>query len=70
MFFFRVSDSCLVQNGGCDVNAACSHDAKCFAVVCTCKTGYTNVGKDVKVVCQGNNELHAQLIAYHLHLLL
>lgn len=46
-------DSCTVNNGGCDSNADCSHQTKTFAVVCTCKTGYTNVGKDGSVVCQG-----------------
>ena len=47
-------DSCKVDNGGCDENADCSHDAKSYAVICTCKNGYTNVGKDQKIVCEGN----------------
>ena len=47
-------DSCKVNNGECDKNAKCSHDQATFAVVCTCKTGYTNVGTDGKVKCEGN----------------
>jgi hypothetical protein len=50
---FTILDSCEVKNGGCDKNADCSHDATSYDVVCTCKTGYTNVGKDGKVVCLG-----------------
>ena len=36
------TDSCQVNNGECDVNADCSHDAATFAVKCTCKIGFTN----------------------------
>lgn len=52
MRFYHL-DSCTVNNGGCDANAACTHDASTNAVVCTCKTGYTNVGTNGNVVCQG-----------------
>ena len=48
-----LSDSCNVNNGGCDKNADCSHDKGTFAVVCTCKTGYTNVGTGTTVKCDG-----------------
>ena len=48
-----IVDSCNVNNGGCDKNAACSHDKDTFAVVCTCKTGYTNVGSGSTVKCEG-----------------
>lgn len=48
-----IVDSCDVNNGGCDPNAECSHDAT-NAVKCTCKTGYTNTGSDFNVVCTGN----------------
>lgn len=48
-----IIDSCDVDNGGCDKNADCSHQKKTFAVVCTCKMGYTNIGKDGKVECKG-----------------
>ncbi|CAF3032031.1 unnamed protein product, partial [Rotaria socialis] len=44
-------DSCAVNNAGCDANAVCSHDAKTNAVVCTCKTGYTNTGSGANIVC-------------------
>ena len=50
-------DSCTVDNGGCDKNAICSHDKGTFAVVCTCKTGYTNVGTGATVKCEGQTEL-------------
>ena len=46
-------DSCKVNNGGCHKNADCSHDKTTFAVVCTCKTGYTNVGGKDRVICEG-----------------
>lgn len=50
---FDILDSCEVDNGGCGKNADCSHEKKSFSVVCVCKTGYTNVGKDGNVVCEG-----------------
>jgi hypothetical protein len=48
-----ILDSCNVNNGGCDVNAACFHDAKTNEVTCTCKTGYINTGVGSAVVCTG-----------------
>ncbi|CAF4634909.1 unnamed protein product, partial [Rotaria magnacalcarata] len=48
---FPISDSCKVNNGGCDSNAACSHDASTNAIVCTCKSGYTNVPTGGVVTC-------------------
>ena len=48
-------DSCQVNNGGCDPNAACSHDSATNAVKCTCKTGYANTGTGAAVVCTGNS---------------
>ena len=50
-----VTDSCQVNNGGCDSNAICSHDGTSNAVKCTCKTGYSNVGSDSNVVCKGED---------------
>ena len=49
----NIIDSCLVKNGGCDCNAVCSHDSKTNAVLCNCKTGYTNTGSDSNVICTG-----------------
>ena len=46
-------DSCQVKNGGCDVNSVCSHENNTNAVVCTCKTGYTNTGSRSSVTCTG-----------------
>ena len=51
-----ITDSCNVNNGGCDKNAACTHDSKTFAVICTCKTGYTNVGTEGVVKCEGQSD--------------
>jgi hypothetical protein len=48
-----IVDSCLVNNGGCHVDATCSHDSKTNAVICTCKVGYTNTGSSSNVVCVG-----------------
>ncbi|CAF4693289.1 unnamed protein product, partial [Rotaria socialis] len=42
---------CPDNNGGCDPNATCSHDATTNAVNCTCKAGYANIGSAVNVVC-------------------
>ena len=60
MFYFDplILDSCEVNNGGCDPNALCSHDSTSNAVICTCKTGYTNTGTGSNVVCTGNNTLN------------
>ena len=52
-----ISDSCKVGNGGCDCNAACSHDPTTNAVKCTCNTGYTNTGSGSTVVCTGEREI-------------
>lgn len=54
MIMIFIVDSCDVNNGDCDPNAACSHDATTNAVKCTCKTGYTNTGSNFVVVCTGN----------------
>lgn len=45
------ADSCLVKNGGCDVNAECSHDCTTNEVKCTCKTGYVQNGSGTNVTC-------------------
>ncbi|CAF2081108.1 unnamed protein product, partial [Rotaria magnacalcarata] len=44
--------SCSHNNGGCGKNALCSENRKTFAIKCTCKTGYTNTGSAVHVVCK------------------
>lgn len=50
-------DECKVKNGGCDVNADCSHNATTNAVVCTCKVGYTDTAPETdKTVCTGNSD--------------
>ena len=46
-------DSCLVNNGGCDPSALCSHDPRTNACQCSCKNGYTNTGSMSNVVCTG-----------------
>ena len=51
-----ISDSCKVNNGGCDPNASCFHDEATNAVNCTCKTGYTNTGSVPAVICKGNSK--------------
>ncbi|CAF2267776.1 unnamed protein product [Rotaria magnacalcarata] len=43
---------CRDNNGGCGKNALCSEDRKTSAIKCTCKTGYTNTGSAVHVVCK------------------
>ncbi|CAF2033822.1 unnamed protein product [Rotaria magnacalcarata] len=43
---------CHDNNGGCGPNALCSEDPTTSAVKCTCKTGYTNTGSGVHVVCK------------------
>lgn len=50
---FGFLDSCTIKNGGCDDNAICSHDSLTYAIVCTCKAGYTNVGTNASVKCEG-----------------
>ncbi|CAF4420487.1 unnamed protein product, partial [Rotaria magnacalcarata] len=47
--------SCQVNNGGCDSNAGCSHDASTNVVVCSCKNGYVNSGTDSLIKCTGMN---------------
>ncbi|CAF1541339.1 unnamed protein product [Rotaria magnacalcarata] len=44
--------SCRNNNGGCGKNALCSENRKTSAIKCTCKTGYTNTGSAVRVVCK------------------
>lgn len=46
-----LADRCDVDNGGCDVNAICSHDDTTYAVVCHCKSGYVNIGTGSIVAC-------------------
>ena len=46
-------DSCQVNNCGCDLNAACSHQATTNACECKCKTGYTNIGCPCNPFCTG-----------------
>ena len=54
-FLSRITvDTCLVNNGGCDVNAICSHESNTNAVKCSCKTGYTFAGTGSNLVCTGN----------------
>lgn len=62
-FRCHVSEDCDVNNGGCDANAKCSHDPKTYAVLCTCKPGYVNVGVGSVVVCKGN-ENRASLVSF------
>lgn len=57
-------DSCQVKNGGCDANAACSHDRKTNEVVCTCKTGYTNTSPTSTVVCTGTSKIEIVIESY------
>lgn len=52
--FYMMTDECEINNGECGLNAACSHDPKTNAVVCTCQTGYTNIGTAPDVICAGN----------------
>ena len=52
-FPFLLTDSCLVSNGGCDVNADCSHDTTTNAVKCTCKTGYVSNTAGTTPACIG-----------------
>ncbi|CAM4825686.1 unnamed protein product [Rotaria magnacalcarata] len=47
-----VEGSCSKNNGGCGKNALCSENRKTSAIKCTCKTGYTNTGSAVHVVCK------------------
>ena len=56
------SDSCNVNNGGCDPYATCSHCKTTFAVVCTCNKGYTNVGTGGIVKCEGRLQSNVILL--------
>ena len=51
--FNAYTDSCQVNNGGCDANADCSHIPIDNAVKCTCKTGYVFIGTGTSTVCTG-----------------
>lgn len=46
-------DKCEVNNGGCGLNAICSHDPQTFEVICACKPGFTNPGTTAQIVCKG-----------------
>lgn len=48
-----ILDSCLVNNGGCEKNAICSHDPKSNEVKCICKRGFTNTGTESVTNCTG-----------------
>lgn len=52
-FIFPCLDSCKVNNGGCGAYATCSKCESSGTVICTCKKGYTNVGTDKDVKCEG-----------------
>ena len=67
------ADACQVANGGCDVNSICSHQSPSNAVVCNCKTGYTNTATGAGVSCTGTQEhirslLIVFLVAYLLQI--
>jgi hypothetical protein len=53
------SDSCKVNNGGCDRNADCTHNTTTFAVKCICKTGYVNTGCVCNAFCIGEQSIDA-----------
>ena len=55
-------DACDVNNGGCHINALCSHEAKTNRVVCKCKTGYVDTDPGLLVVCTGKNTMALTLI--------
>ncbi|CAF4451310.1 unnamed protein product, partial [Adineta steineri] len=48
---------CEVDNGNCPYNSVCSHDAKTFATICSCKVGTTNTGSKHKLVCTDSCEV-------------
>lgn len=50
------SDSCHVNNGGCNSNATCAHEATTNAVKCVCKAGFTNTGSGSTVICTGKTD--------------
>ena len=47
------SETCKVNNGGCDVNSICSYDSDKQAIRCTCKVGFVDVDQSQVVVCKG-----------------
>ena len=49
-----LTDVCSVNNGGCDINADCSHAVGSDACICKCKSGFTNTAATGPVVCKGN----------------
>ena len=60
------ADSCQVNNGGCDVNAICSHSPDTYGCECTCKTGYTNTGSPSNIVCTGEEVNEINVMYYML----
>ena len=62
LILLSLTDQCQVNNGGCDSNAICSHDAKTYAIICTCATGYTNTASGSPVVCKGKIELTSSMV--------
>lgn len=62
LLFSTNTDSCLVNNGGCDVNAICSHHPTTNACRCTCKTGYTNTDSTTNVICTGRNTYFKSIV--------
>lgn len=48
-----ISEDCTVNNGGCGINADCTHDPTTHAVICKCENGYTNNGTSTSFVCIG-----------------
>ena len=67
--YHSFSDACQVSNGGCDPNANCSHEKNTNAVVCTCKTGYTDTLSGAGASCTGidNHLLFISSIAPPIH---
>lgn len=47
-------DTCLIDNGGCNINSICSRDETTGSIKCICKIGYTNTGSETSVNCTGN----------------
>jgi EGF domain len=43
LFFFSEIDECQTNNGGCDVNAACTNDPP-GSFTCACLNGYEGNG--------------------------
>ena len=56
MLFFLDIDECIASPSVCDVNANCSNTRGWY--YCTCKAGYTGVGK----TCQGKKKILIDLI--------